>query len=149
MPINTPRLFHSLNHHSFQKVHCNENPIYVFLEMKLGGLVPNSYIHVSVSDLYIPRCGLSIWLQKNSWPILVIYKSLTDKECRNWETEHFNSVLEITRPAQCHFWEYINVNQTFIMDSHQLFICSVDIQKTTILGQNLRFSWGFFLAPHV
>ncbi len=30
-------------------------------------------------------------------PILEIYKSLTD-ECRNWETEHYNSVLEITVP---------------------------------------------------
>ncbi len=26
-------------------VHCTENPIYVFPEMKLRGLVPNSYIH--------------------------------------------------------------------------------------------------------
>jgi hypothetical protein len=33
--------------------HSTENPIYVFSEMKLRGLVPNSYIHVSVSDLYI------------------------------------------------------------------------------------------------
>jgi hypothetical protein len=28
-----------------------ENPIYVFPEIKLHGLVPNSYIHVSVSSL--------------------------------------------------------------------------------------------------
>jgi hypothetical protein len=40
--------------------HCTENPIYVFPEMKLRGLVPNSYIHVSVSELYIPRIGLPI-----------------------------------------------------------------------------------------
>jgi hypothetical protein len=33
--------------------------------MKLRGLVPNSCIHVSVSDLYIPRIGLLIWLQQN------------------------------------------------------------------------------------
>ena len=46
-------------------LHCTENPIYVFLEMKLRGLVPNSYIHVSVSNLYIPMIGLSIWLQVN------------------------------------------------------------------------------------
>ncbi len=39
-------------------VPCTENPIYVFLEMKLRGLVPSSYIHVSVSDLYILRIGL-------------------------------------------------------------------------------------------
>ncbi len=36
--------------------HCKQDPIYVFQEMKLRGLVPNSYIHVSVSDLCIfPR----------------------------------------------------------------------------------------------
>jgi hypothetical protein len=33
--------------------------------MKLRSLVPNSYIHVSVSDLYIPRIGLPILLQQN------------------------------------------------------------------------------------
>jgi hypothetical protein len=44
-------------------LHCAENPIYVFFEMKLRGLVPNSYIHESVCDLYIPRIGLPIWLQ--------------------------------------------------------------------------------------
>jgi hypothetical protein len=35
--------------------------------MKLRGLVPNSYIHVSVSDLYIPTIGLPILLQENRW----------------------------------------------------------------------------------
>ncbi len=59
--------------------HCNKNPIYVFLEMNLRGLVPNfylyidvrdlfipnSYIHESVSNLYIPRNGLPSWLQQN------------------------------------------------------------------------------------
>jgi hypothetical protein len=45
--------------------HCTENPIYVFPEMKLRGLVPNSYIHVSVSNFYIPRIGLPIWLHQN------------------------------------------------------------------------------------
>jgi hypothetical protein len=39
--------------------------IYVFSEKKLLGLIPNSYIHVSVSDLYIPRIDLPIWLQQN------------------------------------------------------------------------------------
>jgi hypothetical protein len=46
-------------------MHCTENPIYVFPDMKLCGLVPNSYIHISVSDLYIPRIGLPIWLPQN------------------------------------------------------------------------------------
>ncbi len=33
--------------------------------MKLHGLIPISYIHVSVSDLYIPTLGLPILLQEN------------------------------------------------------------------------------------
>ena len=45
--------------------HCTGNPIYVFPEMKLRGLVPTSYIHVSVSGLYSPKIGLPIWLQQN------------------------------------------------------------------------------------
>ncbi len=45
--------------------HCTANPIYVFPEKKLCGLVPNSNIHVSVSDLYIPWIGLPILLQKS------------------------------------------------------------------------------------
>jgi hypothetical protein len=32
-----------------------------------GGLGPNSYIHVSVSNLYIPLIGLPIVLQENMW----------------------------------------------------------------------------------
>ncbi len=39
------------------EVHCNKNPIYVFREKELRGLSPNFHIHVSVSDLYIPRIG--------------------------------------------------------------------------------------------
>jgi hypothetical protein len=35
------------------------NPTYVFPEMKLRGLVPNSYIHVSVSDLIFPGAYLA------------------------------------------------------------------------------------------
>ncbi len=49
---------------SVSLLHCKEDLIYVFPEMKLHGLVPCFYIHVSVSDLYIPK-------------ILGIYKSLT------------------------------------------------------------------------
>jgi hypothetical protein len=50
---------------SFVPVHCNENPIYVFLFWELRGLSPNFHIHVSVSDLYISRIGPHIFLQKN------------------------------------------------------------------------------------
>jgi hypothetical protein len=72
-------------------VHCTENLIYIFLGTKLRTLAPNFYIHVSVSDLYIPRIGLAIWLQ--------IYKSLTDTLMWNWETELYNFVLDIMRPS--------------------------------------------------
>ncbi len=47
-------------------LHCTENPIYVFPEMKLRGLVHNSYIHLSVRVIYIPRIGTPIWLQQNA-----------------------------------------------------------------------------------
>ncbi len=39
-----------------------ENPIYVLPEMKLRSLFPNFYIHVSVSDLDIPRIGFLLLL---------------------------------------------------------------------------------------
>ncbi len=47
--------------------HCIENPTYVFPEKEAHGLSPNSYIHVSVSDLYeyIPRIGPHKWLKQN------------------------------------------------------------------------------------
>ncbi len=48
---------------AFLYPHCREDPIYVFPEMKLLGLVPDSYIHVSVSDLYIPTIGPPILLR--------------------------------------------------------------------------------------
>ena len=77
---------------------CTENPVDVLPEIKLSGPVPNSYIHVSVSDLYIcPGLVCLFGCSKIGKPILGIRKSLTD-DCGNWETEHYNSVLEITRP---------------------------------------------------
>jgi hypothetical protein len=60
--------------------HCTENLNQIVPEIKLRGLVPNSYIHVNVRNFYIPRICLPILLQQNteSGPILEIYKSLTD-----------------------------------------------------------------------
>jgi hypothetical protein len=60
--------------------HCIENPIYVFPEKEMRGLSPNFRIHVSVSDLYIPRIGPHIFLQQNRQTNLgnTVYKSLTD-----------------------------------------------------------------------
>ncbi len=48
----------------------------------------NIHIHLSVSDLYIPRMGLPILLQENTvcGSILRIYKSLTQTQvCGNWD----------------------------------------------------------------
>ncbi len=44
---------------SHSPVHCTENRIYVLPEKELR----SPYIHVSLSDLYIPRIGPHIWLQ--------------------------------------------------------------------------------------
>ncbi len=38
-------------------MHCIEHSKQVLPEMKLRGLVPSFYIHVSVCDLYIPTIG--------------------------------------------------------------------------------------------
>ncbi len=62
----------------YRSHHCNENPIYVFLFWELRCLSPNFHIHVSVSDLYIPRIGPHIACSRIGRSIVGIYKSLTD-----------------------------------------------------------------------
>jgi hypothetical protein len=47
------------------RLHCKQELIYVFPEMKLRGLVHNFHIHVSVDDLYIPKIGPPSLLQQN------------------------------------------------------------------------------------
>jgi hypothetical protein len=46
--------------------------------MKLCGFVPNFYIHVSASDLYIPTTGPQTKYSQRGRQIMKIYKSLTD-----------------------------------------------------------------------
>ncbi len=75
--------------------HCNQKPNYLYPEKELCGLGANFHIHVSVSDLYIPRIGPHIFLQQNR--IVRIYKSLIT---------HINGEIG-TKPAQCLFWEYL------------------------------------------
>ncbi len=48
-------------------LHYTENSKQKFPEMKQRGLVPNSYIQVSLSDLYITTIGLPILLQEIRW----------------------------------------------------------------------------------
>jgi hypothetical protein len=61
-----------------QYTHCKGNFVYIFLFWELRGLSPNFYIHVSVSDLYIPRIGPHISSSRNGSSIVGIYNSLTD-----------------------------------------------------------------------
>jgi hypothetical protein len=66
---------------SHRQTHCNENPLYVFLFWELRSLSPNFYIHVSVSNSYIPRIGPHISCKQNRQtppPPVGIYKSLTE-----------------------------------------------------------------------
>ncbi len=65
-------LFHS-------RLHCKQDPIYVFPEMKLRGPAPNFYINLSVSDLNLfPRSVHLFFCRKIGGPIVGIYLLLTD-----------------------------------------------------------------------
>ncbi len=55
-----------------------ENLEQIFPEKEYRDLSPNFHIHVSVSELYIPRIELPFLLEEICGPILGIYKSLTD-----------------------------------------------------------------------
>jgi hypothetical protein len=44
-----------------------ENSKQIFPGKELRGFSPNSFIHVFVSDLYIPLIGLPILLPENRW----------------------------------------------------------------------------------
>ncbi len=81
-------------------LHCNENSIYVFLFWELFGLNPNFHIHVSGSDLYIPRIGPPISCSRTGKSMVGIYKSLI----RHMQVE-IGTVA--TAAAQFLFWEYL------------------------------------------
>ncbi len=76
---------------------CNENSLYVFLLWELRGLSPNFHIHVSVSDLYISRIGLHIFMEQNM-----------QIDGGNIEIAHRHVNVGIgTMAAQFLFWEYL------------------------------------------
>ncbi len=92
--------------------------------MKLRRLGPNFYIHVSVSDLYILMIGPHILLYCVRWPIVGIYKSLTDTvhECGNWERGRAG---------------FISGNSCFEFSVH--CICCVYIVHTFVRMCNIAF----------
>jgi hypothetical protein len=67
IPVNKMSSFVLCNvgNNTLGNMHCNENPIYVFLFWELRGHSPNFHIHVSVSDFYIPRVQSTYFLQQN------------------------------------------------------------------------------------
>ncbi len=85
------------------RLHCKENPIYVFLFWELRGLSPNFHIHTCLWAIYIfSGSGHIVPCSITGRLILEIYKSLSQiYEFRNWETEHYNSVLILG----IHKWE--------------------------------------------
>jgi hypothetical protein len=58
--------------------HCNEIPFIHSQKRNCASLSPNFHIHVSVSNLYIPRIGLHFSCSRIGRPIVEIYKSLKD-----------------------------------------------------------------------
>ncbi len=100
------------------QLHCNKIPIYVFLFWELRGLSPNFYIHVFVSDLYIPRIGQHILLKQNR-----------QIDLGNISIAHRYMNVEIgTVATQFLFWEFLF--QIFCIVSLQ---CGQELlmQKTT------------------
>ncbi len=79
-------------------LHCKEISIYVLLEKEFRGLSPNFHIHVSVSDIYIPRISPPIFLQQNMQTDRrnTHINRAQKHECRNWTVD-----------AQFLFWEYL------------------------------------------
>ncbi len=69
------------------QVRCNGNSVYIFLFWEYRGLSPNIYIHVSLSDLYIPRISLHISSSRTGIPIVGIHYiiRLQTHKCGNWD----------------------------------------------------------------
>ncbi len=83
---------------SFQHTHCNENPTYVFLFLGIGR--PQSqFPHACVYERFIYSQDRSTYLaaakQTNRSQKYINLSQIYER--RDWEREHYNSVLEIKR----------------------------------------------------
>ncbi len=122
-------------------MHCKENSTYVFLFWELRGFSPNFLIHVYVSRLYIPRIGPHISLQqKRQTDLGNTYINLSQiYECRNWETENYNSVFEITVSfLGIHKWE----PDIYIGFSPALHLQCVPVIKKQIYCSKFSSVWN-------
>jgi hypothetical protein len=74
------------------QMQCTENSKQIFPEMKLRGLVPNFYIHVSVSD----RSATAVQKKRRTdrENTIYIYRSQIH-DCRNWDRGRAVSFLGI------------------------------------------------------
>jgi hypothetical protein len=87
-----------IKHQRNNRLHCRQDRIYVFPEMKLTGLVPNFHTHVSVSNLHIPTSGPPILLQQK-------------KADQSWEytliAHRYMNVGTGNEAAQFHLYQYL------------------------------------------
>ncbi len=94
---------------------------------KLLGLVPNLYIYVSVSYLFIPRIGPPILLYCVCEPIVGIYKSLTDTRMGELGTRPHsfisgNICFEFSVQCICSVatWRHLSLDNFVSPDKYQI-----------------------------
>ena len=84
---------------------CTANALYQKFETNIPGnecgIIPNFYIHLPVSDLYIPQDRSANAIQQNRQTDRGKIYRLQIHECRNWERGRAVSFLGILFSVQC------------------------------------------------